>query len=174
MSLGEGISPLLGPLADGAGHPRPNGPTAIRYTMGVGQQRKPGHPSTTTCITVNIPTSNQIGAAMERIARITAILIAATMAAYATTQSGIRAIATLATRLTRRPLRTLIDLVPSVTPTPAPAPNLLTLLGAEILTDEQMMIEIARYDADTRKRPATKKPTARRKPAAATKVAVGV
>ena len=121
-------------------------------------------------MSITIPTSNQIGAAMERIARITAILIAATMAAYATTQSGIRAIATIATRLTRRPLATLIDLIPSVTP----APNLLTLLGAEILTDEQMMIEIARYDADARKRPATKKPTARRKPAAATKVAVGV
>ena len=90
-------------------------------------------------MSITIPTSAQIGTTLERIARITAILIAATMAAYATTQSGIRAIATIATRLTRRPLATLIDLIPSVTPTPAPAPNLLTLLGAEILTDEQFM-----------------------------------
>lgn len=140
--------------------------------MGVGRQRKPGHPSTsTTCITVNIPTSNQIGTAMERIARIIAVMIAATMAAGFITRQTLTGVATLATRLTRRPLATLIDLIPSVTPTPAPAPNLLTLLGAEVLTDEQMVAEIARYDA--RKRPATAKPSARRKPAAATKVAVG-
>jgi len=126
-------------------------------------------------VNITIPTSNQIGTAMERIARITAILIAATIAAVFITRQTLTGIATLATRLTRRPLATLIDLVPSVTPAPAPTPSLLTLLGAEILTDEQMMIEIARYDASSqRKRPATKKPTARRKPAAATKVAVGV
>ena len=140
--------------------------------MGVGRQRKPGHPSTTTCITVNIPTSNQIGASMERIARIAAILIAATMAAGFT----LTGLATLATNLTRRPLATLIDLVPTVpAPDPTPAPNLITLLGAEILTDAEMAIEIARYDASSqRKRPATTKPSARRKPAGATKVAAGV
>lgn len=117
---------------------------------------------------MNIPTSAQIGTAMERIARIAAILIAATVAAVFITRQTLTGLATFVTSLTRRPLRTLIDLVPSVTP----APSLLTLLGAEILTDEQMAIEIARYDASSqRKRPA--KPTARRKPAAATKVAVG-
>ena len=141
--------------------------------MGVGRQRKPDHPSTTTCITVNIPSSNQIGHAMERVARIAAILIAATVAAVFITRQTLTGIATIATSLTRRPLRTLIDLVPVVTP--APAPSLLTLLGAEILTDAEMAAEIARYDASSqRKRPATAKPTARRKPAAATKVAVGV
>jgi len=125
---------------------------------------------------MSIPTCNDIGATLERIARITAILIAATMAAGFITRQTLGGIATLATSLTRRPLATLIDLIPVVTPapTPAPAPNLLTLLGAEILTDEQMTAEIARYVASSqRKRPATAKPSARRKPAAATKVAVG-
>lgn len=126
-------------------------------------------------MSITVPTSNQIGAAMERAARLAAVLIAATVAAGFVVSQTLTGLATLATNLTTRPLRTLIDLIPSVTPTPAPAPSLLTLLGAEILTDEQMMIEIARYDASSqRKRPATKKPTARRKPAAATKVAVGV
>jgi hypothetical protein len=122
-------------------------------------------------MSITVPTSNQIGASMERIARIAAILIAATMAAVFITRQTLTGLATIARNLTSRPLRTLIDLVPSVTPTPAPAPNLLTLLGAEVLTDGQMAIEIARYDA--RKRPATTKTTARRKPAGATKVAVG-
>jgi hypothetical protein len=123
-------------------------------------------------MSITIPTSNQIGASMERIARAIAILIATTMAAGAVTRSALTGLATIARNLTTRPLATLIDLIPVVTP--APAPNLLTLLGAEILTDEQMTAEIARYDASSqRKRPATAKPSARRKPAAATKVAVG-
>lgn len=144
--------------------------------MGVGQQRKPGHPSTTTCITVNftVPSSNDIGTTLERIARIAAILIAATMAAGYITRQTLTGLASFARNLTSRPLRTLIDLVPVVTPTPAPTPSLLTLLGAEILTDAELTAEIARYDARSqRKRPATTKPSARRKPAAATKVAVG-
>ena len=122
---------------------------------------------------MSIPTCNDIGATLERVARIVAILIAATIAAGAVTRSALTRLATLATSLTRRPLATLIDLVPVATP--APAPSLLTFLGAEILTDAEMAAEIARYDASSqRKRPATAKPTARRKPAAATKVAVGV
>jgi len=120
---------------------------------------------------MSIPTCNDIGATLERVARITAILIAATMAAGAVTRSALTRLATIARNLTTRPLRTLIDLIPVVTP--APAPNLITLLGAEILTDAETAAEIARYDADARKRPATTKPTVRRKPAAATKVAVG-
>ena len=123
-------------------------------------------------MSITVPTTVQIGATLERVARITAILIAATMAAGMITRQTLEGIATLATSLTRRPLATLIDMVPVVTP--APAPNLLTLLGAEILTDDQMVAEIARYDADAmRKRPETAKPIARRKPAAVTKVAVG-
>ena len=104
---------------------------------------------------ITVPTSAQIGTTLERIARIAAILIAATMAAGFITRQTLTGLATLARNLTSRPLRTLINLVPSVTPTPAPAPNLLTLLGAEVLTDEQMAIEIAGYDASSqRKRPA--------------------
>ena len=129
----------------------------------------------TTTMFITVPTSAQIGTTLERIARIAAILIAATMAAGFITRQTLTGLATLARNLTSRPLRTLINLVPSVTPTPAPAPNLLTLLGAEVLTDEQMAIEIAGYDASSqRKRQATTKPSARRKPAGATKVAVGV
>ena len=114
-----------------------------------------------------IPTSAQIGTAMERIARTLAVLIAATIAAYATTQSGIRAIATLIRRLTTHPLRTLIDLVPTV-PEPAPE-SLLVMLGAELLTDAEMAAEIAQYDASAKRKRAA---TVRRKPAGARKPAV--
>ncbi len=146
--------------------------------MGVGQAavNATGTPPTynrTTTMSITVPTSAQIGTTLERIARIAAILIAATMAAGFITRQTLTGLATLATNLTRRPLATLIDLVPTVpAPDPTPAPNLITLPGAEVLTDEQMAIEIARYGA--RKRPATTKTTARRKPAGATKVAVGV
>jgi hypothetical protein len=126
-------------------------------------------------MSITVPTSAQIGTTLERIARAIAILIAATMAAVFITRQTLTGLATIATSLTRRPLATLIDLVPTVpAPDPTPAPNLITLLGAEVLTDAEMTAEIARYDASSqRKRPATKKPSARRKPAAATKVAVG-
>ncbi len=126
-------------------------------------------------MSITIPTSNQIGASMERIARAIAILIATTMAAGAVTRSTLTSLATISRNLTSHPLATLIEMVPTVpAPDPTPAPPLLTLLGAEILTDEQMTAEIARYDASSqRKRPATAKPGARRKPAAATTVGVG-
>ena len=135
--------------------------------MGVGRQRKPGHPSTTTCITVNIPTFNQIGHAMERVARITAILIAATMAAAMVTIRAIENLSTLTANLTRRPLRTLIDLVPAV---PA-KPNYPHYLPAvPILTGAELM---ALWGAEFVDEPAPVRPVARRKPAKATKVAVG-
>lgn len=155
--------------------PARNGPTAIRYTMGVGRQRKPGTTqyNRTTAMFTTVPTSAQIGTTLERAARITAILVAATLAAGFITRQTLTGLAAIVTRLTRRPLATLIDLIPSVTPAPEPTPPLLTLLGAEILTDAEMVAEIARYDADARKRPATTKTTARRKPARATKVAAG-
>ena len=149
--------------------------------MGVGQAavNATGTPPTynrTTTMFITVPTSAQIGTTLERIARAIAILIAATMAAGFITRQTLTGLATIARNLTSRPLRTLIDLVPTVpAPDPTPAPNLITLLEAEVLTDGQMAIEIARYDASSqRKRPATTKPSARRKPAGATKVAVGV
>jgi hypothetical protein len=114
-----------------------------------------------------IPTSAQIGTALERAARTIAIAIAVTIATVSVTRSALTRLATFATNLTRRPLATLIDLIPSVTPTPAPAPSLLTVLGAELLTDAEMDAEIAQYDARTlRKRPASRrKPAGARKPA---------
>lgn len=123
---------------------------------------------------ITIPSSNEIGATLERAARAIAVLIAATIAAGFITRQTLGGLATLARNLTSRPLATLIELVPVVTPTPEPTPSLFALLGAEILTDAEMAAEIARYDASSqRKRPATAKPAARRKPAKATKVAVG-
>ena len=123
-------------------------------------------------MSITVPTSAQIGTAMERIARTLAVLIAATIAAYATTQSGVRAIATLIRKLTTHPLRTLIDLVPTV---PAPSPeSLLAMLGAELLTDAEMEAEIAQYDASAKRKKAAASPRVRRKPAGARElVAVG-
>jgi hypothetical protein len=116
-------------------------------------------------------TTTDIGNALERAARTIAVLIAATMAAGFITRQTLTGLATLARNLTTHPLRTLIDLVPTV-PAPAPEPSLVSLLNATILTDEQMAGEIA---SAKRKRPAAKatSPRVRRKPAAATKVAVG-
>ena len=117
-------------------------------------------------MTITIPSTTDIGRTIERAARITAVLIAATLAAGFITRQTLSGLATFAINITRRPLRTLIELVPVVTPTPAPTPSLLTMLGAELLTDEQMLAEIARYDAGARrKRPAATRPIARRKPA---------
>jgi hypothetical protein len=118
---------------------------------------------------ITLPSSNDIGTALERAARTLAVLIAATIAAYATTQSGVRAIATLIRKLTTHPLRTLIDLVP------APSPeSLLAMLGAELLTDAEMAAEIAQYDASAKRKRAAASPRVRRKPAGARElVAVG-
>jgi hypothetical protein len=138
--------------------------------MGVGQQRKPGHPSTTTCITVNItvPTSAQIGATLERVARIIAVLVAATMAAGFVVSQTLTGLATIARNLTRRPLRTLIDLVPAV-PAKPNYPHYLP--EVPILTGAELM---ALWGAEFVDEPAPVRPVARRKPAKATKVAVGV
>ena len=134
---------------------------------------------------ITIPTTVQIGFALERVARAIAIAIAVTIAvAHVVYQAGYqtgRFIHNLsgwladaihhpmesATKAANSALswadRVLVD--------PEPTPSLLTLLGAEILTDAEMAAEISRYDANAeRKRPT---PRARRKPAKATKVAVG-
>jgi hypothetical protein len=107
---------------------------------------------------------------MERVARITAILIAATMAAAMVTIRAIENLSTLTANLTSRPLRTLIDLVPAVPAVPA-KPNYPHYLPAvPILTGAELM---ALWGAEFVDEPAPVRPVARRRPAKATKVALG-
>ncbi len=139
-------------------------------------------------MTITVPTIAQIGSAMERSARTIAIAVAMTITiAHAVYQAGYRSgrfihnLSGWLASATHHPLKSATMAAKSalswadrVLATPEPTPSLLTLLGAEILTDAEMAAEIARYDASSqRKRPATAKPAARRKPAKATKVAVG-
>lgn len=134
---------------------------------------------------IHVPTSNQIGATLERSARAIAIAIAVTIAlAHVVYQAGYqtgRFIHNLSGWLAdaiHHPMESATKAANSalswadrVLVEPETSPSLLTLLGAEILTDAEMAAEIARYDASAeRKRPTTR---ARRKPAKATKVAVG-
>jgi hypothetical protein len=121
-------------------------------------------------MTITIPTTVQIGSTLERVARAIAVLIAVTMAAGMITAQFIENLSTLVTRLTTRPLRTLIDLIPTV---PAPVPVVAHDLPAvPILTGAEFMVMWGAEFVDDEPKPARKR-TARRKPASATKVAVG-
>jgi hypothetical protein len=151
----------------------------MRYTMGVGRQRKPGYPPITiSTMTITVPTSAQIGAALETSARRVAIAIAiAIVASGYVYRAGyavgrfVHKLSDWLARATHHPLKSATDVataamgwaerVLSEPETEAP-PSLLSLLQAEILTDAEMASEITRYDA-----------IARRKPAKATRVAVG-
>ena len=185
----RGPSGPLGPLGKVVAPLPTNGPTAIRYTMGVGQAAvnatdTPIPYNRTTTMSITIPSSNEIGSTMERIARAIAIAIAMTITiAHTVYQAGYRSgrfIHNLSDWLASaihhpmesatRAANSALSWADRVLATPEPTPSLLTLLGAEILTDAEMAAEISRYDASSqRKRPAT----VRRKPAAVTKVAVG-
>jgi len=119
---------------------------------------------------MSIPTTVQIGSALERVARTIAIAIAATMAAGMITAQLIENLSTLVARLTTRPLQTLIDLIPTV---PAPVPVVAHDLPAvPILTGAEFMVMWGAEFVDDEPKPARKR-SARRKPAGATKVAVG-
>ena len=128
-------------------------------------------------MTITIPTTTDIGRAIERSARRAAVLIAiAIVVAHATYRAGYRlgravhALSDWLAQATHHPLESTTVVATAALawadrvlakPEPAPAPtiNAIDLLGAEILTDEQLLAEIAQYDAG-------KRPAAKRKPGA--------
>ena len=113
-------------------------------------------------MTITVPPSAQIAAALEGAARtIAAILVAV----YVSGEFAGRAVFGLSDWLaefTRQPLQTLIDAIP----VREPQPELLTVLGAQILEPAELELEIQAYEAQT------KRPVARRKPVKARKTAV--
>lgn len=109
-----------------------------------------------------VPTSANVAAGLEATARTIAAVMVAVYVAGATLREWVAGVADFAQRLTAQPLQTVLDLIPTV----EPQPELLTVLGAQILEPEALDLEIAAYDA------AAKKPVARRKPATAPKAAV--
>lgn len=132
-------------------------------------------------MTITVPTSAQIGSALERVARAIAIAIAvAIAAAHVVYRAGYRlgqavhALSDWLAQATHHPLESATAVATAalawsdrILAEPEPAPSLLTMLGAELLTDAEMDAEIARYDARTLR----KRPAARRKPAGARKSA---
>lgn len=133
--------------------------------------------------TVTIPTSQQIGATMRRIATTLAVGLAwAIVASEASYRAGLatgRAIHRLNDWLAAA-IKSPMDTA-SATATAALAwadrvlaqpepPTLVALLGGEILTDEQLQVEIKAYEKSLSPR---KRPAARRKPAGARKAKAG-
>ena len=111
-------------------------------------------------MTITVPTTTQIASALEGAARAIAIVLVAVYLAGAWTRDTIEGFASWTRKLTAAPLQTLIDAIP----TTEPQPELLTVLGAEILEPEALELEIREFEA--------KQPVARRKPARARKTAV--
>lgn len=113
-----------------------------------------------------VPTSANVAGGLQAAVRALASATVAVYVAGGMTRDWVAGVADFAQRLTSRPLQTLLDLVPTV----EPQPELLTVLGAQILEPEALDLEIAAYDEAAK--PARKRPSARRKPAKATKAAV--
>ena len=121
-------------------------------------------------MSITIPTTVQIGATIERIARAIAIAIAAVMAAGTVTSQTLAGLSTLVANLTSRPLSTLIDLIPE---TETVSPVKATPFSVPILTGAEFMAMWNAEFIDDEPAPARKRP-ARRKPGpTARKVAVG-
>ena len=113
-------------------------------------------------MTITVPTSAQIAASLEGSARFIAAVLVVVYVAGQVTRDWVAGVADFTLRLAAQPLDTLLNLIPTV----EPQPELLTVLGAQILEPEALDLEIAAYDAAAK--PARKRPSARRKPAKAT------
>jgi hypothetical protein len=116
--------------------------------------------------TITIPTTVQIGSTLERVARAIAVLIAAVIAAGMVTIQLIENLSTLVANLTSRPLRTLIDLIPTV-PDAKPVhdlPPVPILTGAELMA--MWGAEFVDEPKPARKRSARRKSASVRKPVA--------
>jgi hypothetical protein len=123
-------------------------------------QRTPRNLSNLT-MTITVPTTTQLGARFEGIARFVAAILVAVYVAGAWTRDTIEGLASWTQRLIEAPLQTLIDLVPTV----EEQPEVLAILGAQLLEPAELELEIREFKAKA-------KPVARRKPAKARKTAV--
>lgn len=131
---------------------------------------------------ITIPTTVQIGTALERTARAIAITLSVAIAtahivygAGLATGRAVHALSDWLADATHRPLESATAVATAflawedrILGEPEPAPDLIALFGARVLTDAEMDAEIAQYDARTLQ----KRPAARRKPAGARKPAM--
>jgi hypothetical protein len=116
-------------------------------------------------MTITVPTTVQLAAALEGAARTIAAVLVAFYVAGEMTGKAVHNLSDWLAAFTRQPLQVLIDLIPTVEPQPAlfTTRDLLAFWGAEILEPEALELEIQAYEA--------KQPVARRKPAKARKAA---
>jgi hypothetical protein len=112
-------------------------------------------------MTITVPTTTQLGARFEGIARFIAAILVAVYVAGEMTGKAVHNLSDWLAEFTRQPLQTLIDLIP----TTEPQPELLAVLGAQLLEPAELEMEIREFEAKA-------KPVARRKPARARKTAV--
>ena len=118
-------------------------------------------------MTITVPTTTQLGARFEGIARFVAAILVAVYVAGEMTGKAVHNLSDWLAAFTRQPLQTIIDAIPVREQQPAlfTTKDLLEHWGAEILEPEALEAEIQAYDAKA-------KPVARRKPAKARKTAV--
>ena len=131
-----------------------------------------------------IPTTTQIGASAERIARALAVAVAWVVLATQVTYEAGYALGRIIHQCNdwmamaiHTPAESVVAVATAVdkalTPAPAPVPTFAQVLAAEgikPLTPAELDEEIARFDAHQEAKPTTRKrPAARRKPATARK-----
>jgi hypothetical protein len=116
-------------------------------------------------MTITIPTCNQIGSTLEQAVRAIAIVAVAFYVAGETCGRAMYQLSDWLVNLTHRPVDTILGLVPTK---PKTEP-VLQLLGAQLLSDEQLEEEIKTYE----KKKKSPRPARRRKPKV-TKVEAGV
>ena len=114
-------------------------------------------------MSITIPTCNQIGSALEQAVRAIAMVAVAFYVAGEACGRAMYRLSDWLVNLTHRPVDTILGLVPTK---PKTEP-ILQLLGAQLLSDEQLEEEIKIFE---KRKP---RPARRRKPRV-TKVAVGV
>ncbi len=116
-------------------------------------------------MTITIPTCNQIGSSIERAVRFVAAVAVAFYVAGETCGRAMYRLSDWIVDFTHRPVDTILGLVPTK---PKTEP-VLQLLGAQLLSDEQLEEEIKTYE----KKKKSPRPARRRKPRV-TKVEAGV
>ena len=114
---------------------------------------------------MSIPTCNEIGTALESAFKSIAIIAVAFYVAGEVCGRAMYRLSDWLVNLTHRPVDTLLGLIPTK---PKPEP-VLQLLGARILSDEELEEEIKMYEKKKKK----PRPARRRKPKV-TKVEAGV
>lgn len=115
---------------------------------------------------MSIPTCNEIGTALERALKSIAIIAVAFYVAGEVCGRAMYRLSDWLVNLTHRPVDTILGLVPTK---PKPPITITKLLGARILSDEELEEEIKMYEKKKKK----PRPARRRKPKV-TKVEAGV